>query len=230
MASVIAHRGNWARARENTLPALTAAVDLGVDVVEVDLRLTRDGEVVLLHDPTLDRLWDDPVAIGALSLADVRARTGAAADGGIPTLGEALDAVGDVPLLLDLPGPEVVDAMLAVIADRRAAGRVLYCGDHRASRLVRDAEPTARIALTWKSAALPDDELLRAMRPAYVNFDQRLVDQSTVDVVHARGFGVSAWTVDDPARMTALLDLGVDAITTNQPALLLDVQRVRTEE
>lgn len=229
MASVIAHRGNWARARENTLPALVAAVDLGVDVVEVDLRLTRDGEVVLLHDRTLDRVWGEPVAIDTQSLAEVRAATGAGAGGGIPTLGEALDAVGDVPLLLDLPDPDVVDAMLAVIAGCSAADRVLYCGDHRASRLVRAADSTARIALTWKATGLPDDELLVATQPAYLNFDERLVNRSVVDSVRSLGLAVSAWTVDEPARMAELLDLGVDAITTNQPGLLLEVQRVRAE-
>src|SRR5579863_7882844 len=94
----IAHRGEPIGHRENTLPAFAAAVAAGADMVEIDLRRTRDGEIVVLHDQTLERLWGVAASVGDLDLADVAAL--GAGDERIPTLGAVLDAV-PLPLMVD---------------------------------------------------------------------------------------------------------------------------------
>src|SRR5690606_15579112 len=106
---IVAHRGLHDEAgggpRENTLAAVLAAVDAGVGWIEIDVRTTADGTVVLLHDETLERLWADPRTIGEVPAAQVLALGGA--DRRIPTLADVLSALDglDCTLLIDVDDP-----------------------------------------------------------------------------------------------------------------------------
>ncbi|MBC3841513.1 hypothetical protein GXW82_18165 [Streptacidiphilus sp. 4-A2] len=101
MTLAVAHRGDPLLFRENTMPSLASAVAGGADWVEVDVKLTRDGVPVLLHDDTLLRLWQHDRRVDALTWAELTRLTG----GGIPALREALEFARDsrVPLMVDLP-------------------------------------------------------------------------------------------------------------------------------
>src|SRR5580658_10291176 len=115
----IAHRGDPMAERENTLPAFTAAVRQGADMVELDLRRTRDGELVVLHDPTLSRLWTVDRAVADLDLAEV---TGLGqGDLRIPTFRQTLDAL-DVPIMVDFTGDEVVEGAVRTVREAGAMG------------------------------------------------------------------------------------------------------------
>jgi glycerophosphoryl diester phosphodiesterase len=111
-ATAIAHRGEPVAHRENTLPALAAAVALGADMVEIDLRRTRDGEIVVLHDQTLERLWEVAASVGDLDLAEVAVLGDG--DVRIPTLRAVLDAVS-LPLMVDFTRREVVPGGLEAV-------------------------------------------------------------------------------------------------------------------
>ncbi|MGP3968603.1 glycerophosphodiester phosphodiesterase [Streptomyces sp. 6N223] len=218
VAAVVGHRGDPYQARENTLASFRAAIAAGADAVELDVRTTRDGVPVVLHDPTLRRLWgyDRPVA-------ELTARQVAVATGGwVPTLAEALAVTAPVRTLIDLPEPSPSAARAAVAAVRGAgaAGRVYYCGDAAALRAVRSAEESAEIALTWKRACRPRASLLAELRPRWLNYRFGLIDRPTVELARAGGYWISAWTADSPPAMRRLLRLGVDAITTNRPLVL----------
>src|SRR5687768_551498 len=116
---VIAHRGDHRRHVENTLPAIEAAVAEGADLVEVDVQLTADGGVVVVHDSTFARLWGDPRPVAAVDTLGVRALgTG---DRRVPLLRDALElsrATG-VPLVVDQKTPEVAVAALDVVRELR---------------------------------------------------------------------------------------------------------------
>ncbi|MET9969319.1 glycerophosphodiester phosphodiesterase family protein, partial [Streptomyces sp. NPDC006356] len=109
--TAVAHRGDPYRVRENTLDSLRSALRRGADAVEIDVRLTKDGVPVLLHDDTLKRLWEQDRPLLALSSAEVRGLTA----GGVPTLEEALAACGDSRVMLDLPGTPNVRAARRVV-------------------------------------------------------------------------------------------------------------------
>lgn len=98
--TAVAHRGDPYRARENTLPSIRSALERGADAVEIDVRVTRDGVPVLLHDATLQRLWGHDLRLDRLSHEELTELTG----GGVPTLREALLAAGTHRLMIDLPG------------------------------------------------------------------------------------------------------------------------------
>ncbi|MFI9834397.1 glycerophosphodiester phosphodiesterase [Streptomyces sp. NPDC051913] len=213
--TAVAHRGDPYRVRENTLDSLRSALDLGADAVEVDVRLTRDGVPVLLHDATLKRLWEHDRPLLSLSAAEVQGLT----DGRVPTLAEALGKADGARLMLDLPGTPDVRAARRVVDVVREAGaedRVYYCAGAPAMLAVRAADPAAEIALTWTSLAPPRPTLLDAVRPRWLNYRFPLVDKALADRVHHDGRLLSVWTPDTVRSMRRLIAAGVDSITTNR--------------
>ncbi|WP_093474293.1 MULTISPECIES: glycerophosphodiester phosphodiesterase [unclassified Streptomyces] len=213
--TAVAHRGDPYRFRENTIPSLRSALDQGADAVEVDVRLTRDGVPVLLHDATLERLWRHDRPLLALSAEEVRGLTA----GGVPTLAEALAATGDSRMMLDLCGRvdrRIADRVVDVVRQTGAQDRVYYCAGAEAMLAVRAADPGAEIALTWTSLAPPRAAVLDAVRPRWLNYRFSLVNRELTARVHRGGQLLSVWTPDTRRAMRRLLDLGVDSITTNR--------------
>ncbi|MDN3294203.1 glycerophosphodiester phosphodiesterase [Streptomyces ficellus] len=220
--TVVGHRGDPYRVRENTLASIRSAYGRGADAVEIDVRLTRDGVPVLLHDDTLKRLWGVDRPLAHLTLAEVRELTGAE---GVPTLQDALLAAGERRVMIDLPGAtgESVRTIVGTVHDCGARDRVYYCSSGAAMLLVRAADPGAEIALTWTTLAPPRPALLDAVAPRWLNYRFGLVSRALTDRVHQDGLLVSAWTADTRRTMRRLIASGVDAITTNRVDTLSDV-------
>ncbi|SDE12968.1 glycerophosphoryl diester phosphodiesterase [Streptomyces prasinopilosus] len=217
--TAVAHRGDPYHVRENTLASLRSALDKGADAVEFDVRLTRDGVPVLLHDETLKRLWGHDRPLRSLSWEEVRGLTG----GGVPALRDALSATEGSGVMLDLPGdpsPRAVRRIVDVVREHGARDRVRYCADAAAMLAVRAADPSAEIALTRTSQAPPRAGLLEAVRPRWLNYRFGLVDRALADRVHADGYLLSVWTPDTRRSLRRLLALGADSITTNRVDVL----------
>jgi glycerophosphoryl diester phosphodiesterase len=215
----IAHRGEPVEHRENTLPAFAAAAALGADMVEIDLRRTRDGGIVVLHDQSLERLWGLAKSVGEVDLAEVTALGDG--DVGIPTLADVLRAV-PLPLMVDFTRREVVSGGLEAV---RAAGALPRClfvtGNVAALQQLRALSPEARLGLTWLDGPEPPLTLLRQLGAEYWNPWFALVTPEGVASVHQAGLRVSTWTVDTPEEMTQVLGSGVDAVVSNRIAALL---------
>ncbi|MFE1904380.1 glycerophosphodiester phosphodiesterase [Streptomyces gardneri] len=212
--TAVGHRGDPYRVRENTLPSIAAAIERGADAVEVDVRLTKDGVPVLLHDDTLKRLWGHDRHLSALSYEQLRELT----YDGVPTLREALLTAGEHRLMLDLPGgnEDSVRRIVGTVRECGAGERVYYCAGAVAMLQVRAADPAAEIALTWTTLAPPRPILLDAVRPRWLNYRFGLVSRALTERVHRDGLLVSAWTPDTTRSMRKLIFDGVDSITTNR--------------
>ena len=225
-ARASAHRGDSSVFRENTLPAVRSAIAKGAEVVEIDVRLTADGEVVVLHDPTLERLWGDPRAIDTVPAADLHAFGGP--DERPPLLSEVLplfDGVGS-RLVIDMdearfaaPAHAVASAFAAV------TGTVVdWCGDLDGMRVLRALDASARIWLPWRLLRVPSAAELAELDPVTVNVPFPIADEAFVRGVHDLGLTVTAWTLDEPDDLARALDLGVDTITTNRLDRLLTMR------
>lgn len=209
MALALAHRGDWSEAPENTVAAFRAAERAGADMIELDIRRAADGAVVVVHDPTLERVWGSPLAVADATLAEL-------AQIGVATLAEALACV-DLPVMVDFTMADVVEPALAVISEADALERVLFSGGNVAGhRRIRALAPAARIALTWTDREPPPAALLEELVVEYFNPPWERVDAVIVDAMHDRGYKVSTWTVDDPREMRRVVDCGVDAVVTNR--------------
>ncbi len=216
----IAHRGEPVDHRENTLPAFAAAEALGADWVELDLRRTRDGEIVVLHDQTLERLWGLVVSVGDMDL-DALQQVGHG-EMRIPTFRAVLEAVS-VPVMVDFTRSEVVEGALAAVRDAGALERSLFVtANVPALRTLRARSQDARIGLTWTESEDPPLTVLGELRAEYWNPWFGVLTPQGAASVHGAGLGVSTWTVDDEADMARVVDAGADALVSNRVAALVD--------
>ena len=220
--TVIAHRGDSVGARENTPAAFASAVALGADMVELDLRRTRDGAIVVLHDQSLLRLWGVDASVGELDWAEVAGlRSADDEDARIPLLSEVLRAL-PLPLMVDFTRREVVEGALTAVEAAGALERSLFVtGNVPALRLLRGRSGEARLGLTWTEAGDVPVALLEELKAEYWNPMSLLVRPDAVETVHEMGLQVSCWTVDDPEEMGRVCSTGVDAVVTNRVAQLL---------
>ena len=213
---VIAHRGVSTREPENSLAAFRSAIDVGSDGVELDIHATADGALVVHHDDTVAG-----VCIPRSSLDTVRERVLANGEP-VPTLGEALDVLGtEVWVFVEVKTLDASQeaALLKVLDDGPAPQHYhVHSFDHRiVRRLVQQREGLVGGVL---SASYPVNPLIQVEQTGATELWQQenLVDDELVAAVHAIGKRIFPWTVDAPARIEELIDMGVDGICSNEPA------------
>ena len=192
---------------------------MGADWVEIDLRRTRDGEIVVLHDQTLGRLWGVDASVGDLDWSEV-ARIGRG-DVRIPSLRQVLAAV-PVPLMVDFTRREVVAGALEQVVRADALERSLFVtGNVPALRQLRSLSGEARIGLTWTDGVEPPLALLDELGAEYWNPWFGVLSEAGAAAVHEAGRLVSSWTVDETADMQRVTAWGADAVVSNQVGTLV---------
>ncbi len=241
---VAAHRGGAALWPENSLLAFRSALALGVDLLEFDVHLSADGEVVVLHDATLDRTTTGrgPVreaTLAALAPLRLRARDGRLTDEPIPTLAQVLDlaAPSRVGVLPEIkagadgrPYPGIEEKVLALLGARGLLARatVQAFAPETIQRL-RELAPGVRTMLLVSRARLEREHATPATAVQWtvdagatdLGIDHRLVDRSVVDAARRASVRLAVWTVNDEADIRRLIDLGVDVIMTDRPDRLV---------
>jgi glycerophosphoryl diester phosphodiesterase len=236
---VIAHRGASAYQPENTLRAYSLAVEQAADMIEIDLHLSRDGEIVVSHDAKLERFGAEGM-IGERTLAELReldAGRGWDAPAQIPTLTEVLDQFGaSISFNLELkwddhagdyPGLEA--RTLAEVERRGLLASTLF-SSFRDSILVelRRLSPDARLAALAEPRS-PGKLVERAQtvgaEAVNPHFVMILADPELVPSAHAAGLAVYSYTVNDSERMQELLRLGADGLFTNHPDVMRSLLR-----
>jgi glycerophosphoryl diester phosphodiesterase len=242
----LAHRGFSREGLENSMAAFGAAVDLGFRHLETDVHTTADGVLLLFHDEALDRITDGSGRISELPAAAVaRARIGGAEP--IPLFEELVTAFPDVRLNLDVKDWNSVDTLAAAIERHGLHDRVLVASfsDRRRRAVLKQlSRPAAGSAGIVSSGlfvllgpVLPAPLLrlvarraLRGVQALQVPVRFRAVTVVTPGFVkraHRHGLQVHVWTINEPAEMHRLLDLGVDGIVTDRADLLKDVLQQR---
>jgi glycerophosphoryl diester phosphodiesterase len=228
----IAHRGASGTFPENTLSAFRAAADAGAVMCELDVQLTRDGQVVVIHDDKVDRTTDGAGEVAAMTLAEVRRLdAGAKFKGGaprresIPTLDEVFDAVGGrCALNIELKAPGVEAKAAAIMRVHRAIeSSIVSSFDWNSIAAINRVDPEIRFGLLAEKK--PDELLARAieMKAYAINPRFDMVNAELCAAAHHANLMVLTWTVDVPQLMEFLLDAGVDGIMTNYPERLRDL-------
>ena len=237
-----AHRGGSEEAPENSVAAFAAALRQGFTHLETDVHLTSDGTLVAFHDERLDRVTDGTGAIADLPWSEVsRARIGGSEP--IPTMDELFETFPDAFFNIDAKADQAVVALASAVRRHRAEDRVCIgaFSDDRLQRIrslfagaiCTTAGPretaalvaAARVGARRSGRACAYDCLQVPVRHKGVE----IVNRRFVDAAHARDVQVHVWTIDDPAEMHRLLDLGVDGIMTDRPSVLravIDERRV----
>lgn len=238
----IAHRGGGILAPEHTLVAYENALNVGADVIEFDLLATSDGVIVILHDTTVDRTTDGSGTVRDMTYAEIRELDAGyryTPDGGatypwrgkglrIPRLEEALDLFAGVPTMVEFKQvlPADVDTAMAIFASYDAIETTVFASfDSRLIARVREIAPQAITAMDTREfinlAAVDLNDPHGYEPPALVvQPPASSVSAELMEKIRFFGLKVHPWTVNNAGEMRRLLDLGVDGIYTDNPALL----------
>lgn len=232
----VAHRGGAGLAAENTFEAFTRSVALGVRYLETDVRLSADGVVMAFHDERVDRVTDLRGRVDRIS-AEALGRTRVQGGGPVMTLAEVLEAFPHQRFAVDVKSAAVIEPLVDVLRSTGSAARVCVAGawDGWLSHLRQTCGPALRTALGWRSLTTLVACAKAGVRPpvavATGEWVHVPVSMGRVPLVADRlvqmgaelGVRVLVWTVNDPALMHRLLDVGVDGVITDRPDLLREV-------
>ena len=232
----IAHRGASGSAPENTLAAFKKAIKIGVDAVELDLHGSADGEVVVIHDASLDRTTDHGGHVNQTSLETIKQ-----ADAGgwfapeftgerVPTLAEALECIGKETIaVLEIKDPLIAEAVVANVHETQSLNLTVIISFYTSVlQTVRALEP--RIPTGWlignHNNHVPPEQLcqqLGELGSSLLNVNHRLITAEFAYEIRRRGIALWCWTVDNLARMREMKTLGVQGITSNYPERFVEV-------
>lgn len=240
---VIAHRGGLARAPENTLEAMQLGIAEGADALEFDVHLCADGEVVVIHDPTVDRTTEGSGAVDCMSLADLRSLDAACRFSGgqphagvhptcrIPTLGEVFESFPRTPLIIELKTPGASIQTRALIERHGAEDRCLVDSFHpnalevfRGSRIAHGASRTGVIRLIARSFLNMRRSLAAEASALCIPRTYRglpLPVKRLAALLRLAGKPTHIWTVNEPGEALEMWELGASGIITNEvPAIV----------
>jgi len=233
---VIAHRGLSREFPENTMPSILGAIQAGTDAIEIDIHLSKDGVPVVFHDDTLERTSNGRGLLATRTLAELKTLDVGSWKGlqfagtRLPTLREVLAATGEsVPLLLDLKADGMATAIARVYAEAGVPQAMAMIGGWNGEQRADFARhmPGARILRTEPAPAVWVPLLDQQMREQRVWGFELGDDWPSSFIAEARfkGWPVLAYTVNDEPTMRSLIEMGVTAIETDDPKLLLRVKR-----
>jgi glycerophosphoryl diester phosphodiesterase len=233
-----AHRGGSLLWPENSLLAFRNALALGADFIEFDVHLSRDGEVMVIHDPTLDRTTNGQGAVRERTVAELKAlrlkdRAGAVTGETVPTLDEvtAVASQSGRRMLLEIkvdagraryPGLE--EKVLAVLDRHRMVGSTVVMAFEPATwKRMRELRPDLAVCALYSARMLgrttlaAELETLRVAGVGFVGLEHTVVDAAALAQARHAGIQVGAWTVNDAAAMKRLIEAGVGVLITDQP-------------
>ncbi len=236
---VTAHRGFSGKAPENTLASFRAAIDAGSDMIELDVHLTRDNEVVVIHDDTLERTTTGKGNVADKTLAELKSL-----DAGvwfnprfvgerIPTLAEVLTLVrGRILVNIELKKgknfpytmEELADRTLAVVEKAGMTDQVLFSSFAPAAiDRIRVRNSRLPVALIIDKAWAKPDKPGGGTLYRTLNCRAAVLNEENIRSAHAAGIKIHVWTVDTTEAMERFIALGVDGIITNHPDRLIEI-------
>lgn len=248
---VIAHRGGRGLWPENSLFAFQRASDLGVDMLEMDLRLSSDGELMVIHDRTLSRTTDGQGPVAALSRAQLQTLDAGyhwSADGGqsypyrgqgvrIPTFAEVLEGFPEQAKVIEIKVPDVgMEAQLceALTAHRQRDKVIVGSFYDRSLQLFREQCPGVAtsagpasvrllVALNWLGLGNLLSPSYQALQIPEQHGDLQIASPRMLKTAQERGLNVQLWTINEQPSMRRLFDLGAQALITDYPDRALQV-------
>ncbi len=228
-----AHRGGAGEHPENTMKAFAHAVELGFTHLETDVHVTADGVAIAFHDEVLDRVTDRRGTVAELPWREVR-RALIAGSEPVVRLDELLGSFPEVYVNLDPKHDAAVEPLVEVVARTNALERICLgsFSDRRLAELRRRLGPrvctsagprgVARLVARSRGLPVPVPDVACVQVPVRSG-PATIVTPRFVATAHRHGLQVHVWTIDEPDEMVRLLDLGVDGIMTDRPAVLLEV-------
>ncbi len=238
MMTICAHRGASGYAPENTLEAFELAVQQGAHGVELDVQLTRDKELIVIHDERIDRVSDGIGAVTDLTLAEIKRhvfnRTHPQYEGArAPTLREVYELLKPTGLYVNVelknsanPYPGMEEKCLELAAQMGMEDRVVYSSfQHNSMMRVKELNVQATCGLLYACVMVRSCEYAAALGADALHplYTELLFNPDECAQAHANGIQVNVWTVNDERNMRMCLEAGADMLITNFPDRALDL-------
>lgn len=230
MSIVLGHRGASGYAPENTLEAFKLAMEMGADGFELDVHLSKDGELVVIHDETVDRTTDGTGFVGEMTLAELKALDAsnhkeAYKGAKIPTLGEVYDLIRDTNHIVNVEiktdnifYPQIEEKCLALEKEKGMEGRIVYSSfNHYTVKKVRSLVPDAQIGMLFGDVLVEPYDYCKSvganlLHPSKANLNV----PGFAEKAKEAGLGMNVWTVNEVEYMEKCLACGA-GIVTNYP-------------
>jgi glycerophosphoryl diester phosphodiesterase len=226
MVNIVGHRGAAAEAPENTLRGFQRGLELGVAGMELDVQLTRDERLAVIHDATVDRTTGGRGRVRDFTLAELQ-KLDAGQGEHIPGLEEVVDLVqGRAYLLVELKQPEAAPALLRFCQERRLFADVRVISFwHPVIKALKEQEPRLQTGALMVGCPADPGGLARAALADTLVLNYQYVNQELADAAHRQGLQVSVWNIDSPDIIKPYLEMDLDAICTNRPGEILQYLR-----
>lgn len=231
----VAHRGAAGYAPENTVAAFDKGVDMKADYIEIDVQRSKDGELVIIHDTTVDRTTDGTGSVKDLTFEQIRSLDAGSWKGEefkgekIPTFDEILDRYhGKVGILIELKAPELYPGIEAQVAKKLKERNldkpqnekiIIQSFNFESMKITNSLLPKVPIGVLTSNRAHTTEQALKefATYADYFNPSYGIVSKELVDQVHSLGMKIQSWTVRSQEAADFLLDMNVDGIITDYP-------------
>lgn len=224
--TTIAHRGASFHALENTVDSIKKAIVLKADMIEVDVRLTKDNIPVLMHDTTVNRTTDGKGKVNKLTLKEIKKFN---TDGEkVPTLNQLLKDFKGIRFNLHIKEHSAALPVIKMMYKTRAENRVLLSSfSLKTLKLIKNFNPRLELAMLYKwplrnHLKIAEELKLNALHPHYLFITRRFVEKA-----HKLGLKIHPYTVNDRKMIETLINKGVDGIITDDPTLLKGIKNGR---
>ncbi|MCK4487902.1 MAG: hypothetical protein KAU38_14230 [Desulfobacterales bacterium] len=222
---IMGHRGAAALEPENTLLSIVRAMEIGVDAVEIDVRLSKDKEIVVIHDSTVDRTTNETGSVSSHTLKEIK-ELDAGKGETIPTLQEVMDLIGNkVRLVIELKEDGTERKVVELIKTNNLVDNVYVISFwHRLVKTVKEMD--SRIKTGVLLVGCPVDGCIATQTSAdAVVMKYSFVDRRFVEIAHREGLKVFIWNIDDRDLLKPYADMPVDGIGSNDPRVLVEYFR-----
>jgi glycerophosphoryl diester phosphodiesterase len=222
-AKIMGHRGAPADEPENTLGSFRRALAVGVAAVELDVQLTKDGRLAVIHDETLDRTTNGRGPVRDFTLAELK-KLDAGRGESVPSLEEVFDLVrGKADLVVELKQPEAAEALLGFFQERRAFDFATVISFwHPVLKDLKQAEPRLNTGVLMVGCPADPVGLARAADAGALILQYAYVTPELVAAAHNHGLLVYVWNIDDTKTLKPYLTMNLDGIGSNRPGVLIE--------
>ncbi len=225
MVTVTGHRGCAGLEPENTLRSFRKAVSLDVDLIEFDIRRTKDNYLVVIHDETVDRTTNSKGYVKDYTLKDIK-KLDAGKGEKIMTFQEVIDFLkNENPLMtIEIKEPDTLQEVLSVIKRNNLENKVILVSFwHESMKRAKEIEPKIKTGAIIKARPMDTISLVRACNADILCMNYVYVDSRLVHDCHKNNIELNPWTIDKIPDMKRIIELGADNVTSNRPDILISL-------
>jgi glycerophosphoryl diester phosphodiesterase len=222
MTKYIGHRGARGEKPENTLLGIRYALELGLDGIELDIHLSQDGELVVIHDDTLDRTTNGKGPVKKYSLKELK-NFDAGLGEKIPTLSEVIDLMKEFnkELFIEMKAPGAEEKILKLIKEKKFTDfSILKAFNHRLILNFKNMAPDIRAQVLMDSLPIDPVSIIKSAKANGMSVSSRMIDKMLVDQCHQAGFFVTTWNANTKEDLLKFKEMKVDYICTDFPKLV----------